>query len=959
MRNRLSVGVLLAAALLLLTVVPLLADEADYFFDDSRVHEVHLYFDDPDWYNTLYDSHDSDPDDPYHPGRFECDGVTLDPVGIRFKGNSSFRINSEKKSIKIDFDEYDEDNPDKRFYGLAKLNLNNGYKDPTFLREKIFLDFAGEHVPTIRAVHVRVYINDEYWGLYTAVEQVDKTFVQDRFGSNEDGNLWKAQAEEDGAPNDDFGSDLTYLGADPAPYHDYYVLKTNETEDDYSQLIEFIDVLNNTAAANLPDAIEPIHDVRVSLMGLALNNLFVNLDSYTGSAHNYYLYDRDDSGRITHIHWDANEAFGRFQMFMAPWDNALTLDPFWTPFPNPGQEPPERPLMEKLWAVDSYKEYYENFMAWCLEEGFDLTTMSARIHELADLIRTDVYNDTKKQYTNSQFETNLTSDIQDGPETIYGLEHFVEARAAYLASVLPTLDPTVTLYINEIVADNKSTVSDEAGDFDDWVEIYNPGTTDVDLAGYWFSDGDMPLYQIPDGYPAETTVSAGGYVLVWFDGEPGEGPLHVDMKLQEAGESVLLYAPDAVQIIDSYEFPELFDDVSAIRFPDGTDDWYRTVTPTPLANNYLDEAYPGCTDPLANNYDPSANVDDDSCEYPPSPEGVYINEFVAKYVLLSGPSGTSDWLELYNAESEAVDISGWTLTDSPGDAAATYTFPSDTILESGGFLVVICDDSSYFDGEYHHAPFKLGGSDEVLLEDAIGQQVDYIKYNTGEGIADGMTFDYPEDNEDRAWGRLVDGGADWGEIKPATPGEPNVSLSVEDVVATAYNTVVDVTWSCRNADATGFNVYGSDSESGQFDLLTSAPVASAPYRETALTNGATRYYYVVAVNESSEEGLASDIVSATPSASTGVTPVTDLKLEVSGSDIVLRWTAVTSEPAVDAYRIYRDGLPLKDTDVDNGLFLLEEIAAASEYSDLGEATTPDTWFYEVRVVDTAGDQSED
>jgi len=161
---------------------PAQADEADVFFDDSFVHEIHITFDDADWYDTLYDSHANDPDDPFFPAAIECDGVAIDPVGVRFKGNSSFSIPGVKKSFKIDFNEYDDETT---FVGLKKLNLNNGFKDPTHLRAKLFLDFAGAYVPTIRAVHTRVYVNGTYWGLYTAVEQVDKTFAESRFGGAE------------------------------------------------------------------------------------------------------------------------------------------------------------------------------------------------------------------------------------------------------------------------------------------------------------------------------------------------------------------------------------------------------------------------------------------------------------------------------------------------------------------------------------------------------------------------------------------------------------------------------------------------------------------------------------------------------------------------------------------------------------------------------------------------------
>jgi len=742
------------------------ADEADVFFDDSYVHEIRIYFADPNWYSVLYNSHANDPDDPYFPADFECQGVVLDSVGVRFKGNSSFGIPTVKKSLKIDFDEYDEDNPDLHFLGLKKLNLNNGFKDPTLLREKLFLDFADQFTPTIRAVHARVYINDVYWGLYTAVEQVDKTFVQSRFGDSEDGNLFKAAASDDGNPQDDFGSDLTYLGPNPEPYYDYYQLKTNETENDYSQLITFIDVLNNTPAGDLPAQLEPIGDVWGGLIGLALNCLFVNLDAYNGAAHNYYLYDRDDTGRITHIHWDANEAFGRFLMGVDPWDDPLEMDPFWLPGSMPGDPNPERPFMSNLWAVASYSLYYQNVMALMLDSGFDSITLGNRIHELADIIRSDVYADNNKMYSNSQFETNLTYDITEGGPgggVIFGLEHFVQARESYLNGILPSLDPVPALCLNEVMAVNEVTLADEHGDYDDWVEVHNTGATTVDLAGYYVTDGNDDLYQIPYGHAAETTVPAGGFIVLWFDKETDEGPLHVAVKLDGDGEAVYLYAPDRVQTVDGLEFGQQYADASLIRFPDATPDLYLTVTPTPGAANELVEAIPGCTDPEALNYNPEANVDDGSCEYTAEPPVLFINEFMAlnNSTIQDEAGQWEDWAEIFNPGPDDVPLGGLFLTDDLSNSTQ-WVFP-DTTLPAGGFLLVWCDDDSG-DGPLH-ATFKLsGGGEEIGLYSTLG---------TGNVEIDSYVFG--AQTADVSEGRESDGGLPWVFFPTPTPGASNGS----------------------------------------------------------------------------------------------------------------------------------------------------------------------------------------
>ncbi len=151
----------------LLTAAAGIGDQAAAFFDDSTVHEVRLYFTDANWYNTLYQAHAGNPDDPYLSGTFKYRDTMLAPVGIRFKGNSSFQRNGVKKSFRIDFNEFDDT---LTFMGLKKLNLNSADLQPDLLREKLNLDFASKYIAAMRAVHVRVYVNDVLWALYIAIE---------------------------------------------------------------------------------------------------------------------------------------------------------------------------------------------------------------------------------------------------------------------------------------------------------------------------------------------------------------------------------------------------------------------------------------------------------------------------------------------------------------------------------------------------------------------------------------------------------------------------------------------------------------------------------------------------------------------------------------------------------------------------------------------------------------------
>ncbi len=84
------------------------SDLAAAFFDDSEVREIRLYFDDPNWYNTLFRAHSSDPRDPYFPARFQYGSLVIPRIGVRFKGHSSFQRNGINKPFKLDFNEYDD-----------------------------------------------------------------------------------------------------------------------------------------------------------------------------------------------------------------------------------------------------------------------------------------------------------------------------------------------------------------------------------------------------------------------------------------------------------------------------------------------------------------------------------------------------------------------------------------------------------------------------------------------------------------------------------------------------------------------------------------------------------------------------------------------------------------------------------------------------------------------------------
>ncbi len=151
-----------------------------------------------------------------------------------------------------------------------------------------------------------------------------------------------------------------------------------------------------------------------------------------------------------------------------------------------------------------------------------------------------------------------------------------------------TADPGY-LVINEFLASNDTTNADEYGEFDDWVELFNGKTTSIDIGGMYITDAaaDLTPWRIPVTNPAATTIAAGGFLVLWCDKEPEQGILHVDIKLSNAGESIILWDTDAITVVDSLNYGPIDSGISMGRLLDGGNTWGTFSLPTPGASNEI------------------------------------------------------------------------------------------------------------------------------------------------------------------------------------------------------------------------------------------------------------------------------------------------------------------------------------------------------------------------------------
>lgn len=142
------------------------------------------------------------------------------------------------------------------------------------------------------------------------------------------------------------------------------------------------------------------------------------------------------------------------------------------------------------------------------------------------------------------------------------------------------------LYINELMSSNNSSVADPNGEFDDWFELFNPGASPINLAGWYATDDPALLTKYQFALDSDVAlVPAHGWLLVWADNQSLQGDLHTDFSLSSSGEFLAITAPDGVSIADSITFGPLAADVSFGRQYDGSEPWVEFNVPTPEASN--------------------------------------------------------------------------------------------------------------------------------------------------------------------------------------------------------------------------------------------------------------------------------------------------------------------------------------------------------------------------------------
>jgi len=331
-------------------------------------------------------------------------------VGIRFKGNSSlisaWKQGNMKLPMRFNFDKFEDDYEEiknQRFYGFKKLTLSSNFSDTSLMREKVIADiYRDSGVPAPRTAFYRVYIDygegEKYFGLYTMIELPEDEMLEQQF-SNEDGNLYKPEGTASSFREGSLSSD-NYVDFDK---------KTNESDDDYSDIQKLYDALHSDQSdkAVWRAELENILDVDEFLNWLALNTVMQNWDTYGNMEHNFYLYNNPDSEKFQWIPWDNNEGLNSFE-------NPNPIDPNRIDIPNNREEITSQksplslnltaeevnddwPLIRFLIDDEVYKEKYINSIKGFVDGEFDSDTVKLRYEKAYNLIKDYVVGENGEQ----------------------------------------------------------------------------------------------------------------------------------------------------------------------------------------------------------------------------------------------------------------------------------------------------------------------------------------------------------------------------------------------------------------------------------------------------------------------------------------------------------------------------------------------------------------------------------
>ncbi|PWU12039.1 MAG: hypothetical protein C5B51_01465 [Terriglobia bacterium] len=305
---------LLCSALLGLPMAATAQTTAD-LFDASILHEIRITMPAANW-QGLKDHYLDDTN--FNVDSFQwksgSNTVTVKNLAIHSRGHGS--RSPFKPALHVGFDK---NVKGQTLLGLSVLVLKSNTEDPSMVHERLsMLLFQRMGLPAPRESPARFYVNDEYVGLYSIVENIDQSFLKRVFNET-NGYLYQYRPGDwTGVLN--AGYHFEYLGQDltkyavtppdnkPAPFEP----QTHSNSPDTVTLEGMVRTMNQASDADFVSAMTPYLDLKLFLTHIAVENYLADFDSILGDVfgmNNFQFYRFENKKLSQLIAWDKDNSF--------------------------------------------------------------------------------------------------------------------------------------------------------------------------------------------------------------------------------------------------------------------------------------------------------------------------------------------------------------------------------------------------------------------------------------------------------------------------------------------------------------------------------------------------------------------------------------------------------------------------------------------------------------------------